>query len=107
MIYASNFSHPRYDDHLLIAQYSLNKMLSFQDSADGIANELLTAGLIVGDDLVSMAANLDRSVVTYVSKKKTHVNDRVLNISFYWNTLQCVSGIKMFHVKVDNCPTCE
>ena len=35
-------------------------LLIFQDSADGIANELLTAGLIVGDDLVSMAANLDR-----------------------------------------------
>ena len=34
--------------------------LMCQDSADGIANELLTAGLIVGDDLVSMAANLDR-----------------------------------------------
>ena len=33
-----------------------------QDSADGIANELLTAGLIVGDDLVSMAANLDRLI---------------------------------------------
>ena len=31
-----------------------------QDSADGIANELLTAGLIVGDDKVAMAANLDR-----------------------------------------------
>lgn len=30
------------------------------DSADGIANELLTAGLIVGDDKVAMAANLDR-----------------------------------------------
>ena len=35
-------------------------LFSCQDSADGIANELLTAGLIVGDDLVSMAANLDR-----------------------------------------------
>ena len=34
----------------------------WQDSADGIANELLTAGLIVGDDLVSMAANLDRLI---------------------------------------------
>lgn len=33
-----------------------------KDSADGIANELLTAGLIVGDDLVSMAANLDRLI---------------------------------------------
>merc|ERR1719210_2298674 len=28
-----------------------------KDSADGIANELLSAGLIVGDDLVAMAAN--------------------------------------------------
>jgi hypothetical protein len=26
-----------------------------QDTADGIANELLSAGLIVGDDLVAMA----------------------------------------------------
>jgi len=33
-----------------------------KDSADGIANELLTAGLIVGDDLVAMAANLDKLI---------------------------------------------
>jgi len=33
-----------------------------KDSADGIANELLSAGLIVGDDLVAMAANLDKLV---------------------------------------------
>jgi len=35
-----------------------------KDSADGIANELLSAGLIVGDDLVAMAANLDRLIST-------------------------------------------
>ena len=39
-----------------------NLTVAWQDSADGIANELLTAGLIVGDDLVSMAANLDRLI---------------------------------------------
>lgn len=33
-----------------------------KDSAEGIANELLTAGLIVGDDLVAMAANLDKLI---------------------------------------------
>jgi len=33
-----------------------------KDSADGIANELLSAGLIVGDDLVAMAANLDKLI---------------------------------------------
>lgn len=33
-----------------------------KDSAEGIANELLTAGLIVGDDLVSMSANLDKLI---------------------------------------------
>ena len=44
---------------LLICRRSQLTLMS-QDSADGIANELLTAGLIVGDDLVSMAANLDR-----------------------------------------------
>jgi len=33
-----------------------------KDSADGIANELLTAGLIVGEDLVAMAANLDKLI---------------------------------------------
>jgi serine/threonine-protein kinase OSR1/STK39 len=33
-----------------------------KDSADGIANELLSAGLILGDDLVAMAANLDKLV---------------------------------------------
>jgi len=33
-----------------------------KDSAQGIANELLSAGLIVGDDLVAMAANLDKLV---------------------------------------------
>jgi serine/threonine-protein kinase OSR1/STK39 len=34
-----------------------------KDSADGIANELLSAGLIVGDDLVAMAANLDKLIL--------------------------------------------
>lgn len=34
-----------------------------KDSADGIANELLSAGLIVGDDLVAMAANLDKLIM--------------------------------------------
>lgn len=34
-----------------------------KDTADGIANELLGAGLIVGDDLVAMAANLDKLIV--------------------------------------------
>jgi len=33
-----------------------------KDSAEGIANELLGAGLIVGDDLVAMAANLDKLI---------------------------------------------
>jgi len=33
-----------------------------KDTADGIANELLTAGLIVGDDLVAMSANLDKLI---------------------------------------------
>jgi serine/threonine-protein kinase OSR1/STK39 len=33
-----------------------------KDTADGIANELLGAGLIVGDDLVAMAANLDKLI---------------------------------------------
>ena len=37
-------------------------MIFNQDSAEGIANELLTAGLIVGDDLVAMAANLDKLI---------------------------------------------
>lgn len=41
-----------------------------QDSADGIANELLTAGLIVGDDLVAMAANLDKLISTPPSNKQ-------------------------------------
>ena len=41
-----------------------------QDSADGIANELLTAGLIVGDDLVAMAANLDKLISTPPSSKQ-------------------------------------
>jgi serine/threonine-protein kinase OSR1/STK39 len=36
-----------------------------QDSADGIANELLSAGLIVGEDLVAMAANnLDKLIAS-------------------------------------------
>eukprot|EP00090_Calanus_glacialis_P033420 TRINITY_DN5550_c0_g1_i1.p1 TRINITY_DN5550_c0_g1~~TRINITY_DN5550_c0_g1_i1.p1 ORF type:complete len:481 (-),score=185.23 TRINITY_DN5550_c0_g1_i1:1083-2525(-) len=35
-----------------------------KDSADGIANELLSAGLIVGDDLVAMAANLDKLIAS-------------------------------------------
>jgi len=33
-----------------------------KDTAEGIANELLTAGLIVGEDLVAMAANLDKLI---------------------------------------------
>ena len=33
-----------------------------QDTAEGIANELLSAGLIVGEDLVAMAANLDKLI---------------------------------------------
>ena len=41
-----------------------------QDSADGIANELLTAGLIVGDDLVAMAANLDKLISTPPTSKQ-------------------------------------
>jgi serine/threonine-protein kinase OSR1/STK39 len=41
-----------------------------KDSADGIANELLTAGLIVGDDLLSMAANLDRLITQPPSSKQ-------------------------------------
>jgi len=41
-----------------------------KDSADGIANELLTAGLIVGDDLVSMAANLDRLITAPPASKQ-------------------------------------
>jgi len=40
-----------------------------KDSAEGIANELLTAGLIVGDDLVAMAANLDKLIHTPPSSK--------------------------------------
>jgi len=40
-----------------------------KDTADGIANELLTAGLIVGDDLVAMAANLDRLISAPPSSK--------------------------------------
>lgn len=40
-----------------------------KDSADGIANELLSAGLIVGDDLVAMAANLDKLVSNPPSSK--------------------------------------
>ena len=39
-------------------------MIAWQDSADGIANELLSAGLIVGDDLVAMAANLDKLIAS-------------------------------------------
>eukprot|EP00088_Acartia_fossae_P008173 TRINITY_DN1387_c0_g1_i3.p1 TRINITY_DN1387_c0_g1~~TRINITY_DN1387_c0_g1_i3.p1 ORF type:complete len:229 (-),score=69.73 TRINITY_DN1387_c0_g1_i3:136-762(-) len=33
-----------------------------KDTAEGIANELLTAGLIVGEDFVAMAANLDKLI---------------------------------------------
>ena len=42
--------------------YRIFMIFSIQDSAEGIANELLTAGLIVGDDLVAMAANLDKLI---------------------------------------------
>jgi len=41
-----------------------------KDSADGIANELLTAGLIVGDDLVAMAANLDKLISSPPTSKQ-------------------------------------
>ena len=42
----------------------VNTCVTIQDSADGIANELLSAGLIVGDDLVAMAANLDKLIAS-------------------------------------------
>ena len=59
MISGSSFNLPRYER---IAASCRSTGQYIQDSADGIANELLTAGLIVGDDLVAMAANLDKLI---------------------------------------------
>ena len=69
MTSGSSFNLPRCVDYWETCGVTINPPL-IQDSADGIANELLTAGLIVGDDLVAMAANLDKLISTPPSNKQ-------------------------------------
>ena len=69
MTSGSSFNRPRWAESPEVFGFSQSFYL-IQDSADGIANELLTAGLIVGDDLVAMAANLDKLISTPPTSKQ-------------------------------------
>jgi Oxidative-stress-responsive kinase 1 C-terminal domain len=48
---------------LLISILGVERNSFFKDTAEGIANELLSAGLIVGEDLVAMAGKVETNLL--------------------------------------------